>query len=595
MDYPKPHPECLPIAVHSRDKYLSRFGVTCLEFLRNGPAPRENCEFGPREQFSQVTSFLDASTIYGSNVVHSDSLRIFRDGLVKYGKLQNNRNLATKDNSDICQLGSLSQSCFIAGDGRVGENPALTSLHVVFLRLHNKIATQIAIINPHWSEEKMFQETRKIVGAIIQHITYREFLPIVLGHDVMKDFKLDIMMSGYFDEYDSTTNPNVINEFATAAFRFGHSLVQPIFARFDKNNKPLFSNVSIHEEFVNHHLHSEGSLERIILGLVNQPSQRRDEFISEELTNHLFQRESFPFGMDLAAINIQRGRDHGLPPYFQYRSICGLSEINNWEDLERVIEKSTVQKFKLLYSSVEDIDLFSAGLAEKSLNGGLVGPTFACIIAQQFSNLKNGDRFWFENSNVENKFTPEQLTQIRSTTLTQVLCQTIENIESIQPFVMLLPDNFKNQRMSCHSSKIGNINVNAWLELTPGRINKAQVKENFQWSRESISKPQIKSTSEQKVRQFMKPLQSSINQQNRIVLKRPIAPQKNISIIVQNTAVNAPVFVKDSVYEPHIIQEPDSLFQLLGKKPNSLLDPSNIYFYPNKKTFLLRHYKTYIP
>lgn len=84
-------------------------------------------------------------------------------------------------------MGSLSQSCFIAGDGRVGENPALTSLHIVFLRLHNNIAKQIAIINPHWSEEKMFQETRKIVGSIIQHITYREFLPIVLGEKYFRN------------------------------------------------------------------------------------------------------------------------------------------------------------------------------------------------------------------------------------------------------------------------------------------------------------------------------------------------------------------------------------------------------------------------
>lgn len=108
--------------------------------------------------------------------------KIIITGLLQYGKLQARRNLATREDSDICQLGSLSQSCFIAGDGRLGENPALTSLHVVFLRLHNRIAVQIAAINPHWSEERMFQETRKIVGAVIQHITYREFLPIVLGN-----------------------------------------------------------------------------------------------------------------------------------------------------------------------------------------------------------------------------------------------------------------------------------------------------------------------------------------------------------------------------------------------------------------------------
>lgn len=64
----------------SRDKFFGRLGVRCLEFVRSGPAPREDCGFGPREQLSQVTSFLDGSMIYSSNAEHSDSLRIFRNG-----------------------------------------------------------------------------------------------------------------------------------------------------------------------------------------------------------------------------------------------------------------------------------------------------------------------------------------------------------------------------------------------------------------------------------------------------------------------------------------------------------------------------------
>lgn len=185
---------------------------------------------------------------------------------------------------DICRRGSLSTSCFKAGDGRLVEQPALTSLHVVFLRLHNRIATKLAALNAHWSDEKLFQESRRIVAAIVQHITYREFLPIVLGktfesntklsldliiatktpcyalqilyieiekeieryndvsgQDVMRIFGLELLRKGYYEGYDPNVNPTVANAFSTAAYRFGHSLVQPSFVRFDSDHRPIFN------------------------------------------------------------------------------------------------------------------------------------------------------------------------------------------------------------------------------------------------------------------------------------------------------------------------------------------------------------------
>ncbi|KZC13739.1 Chorion peroxidase, partial [Dufourea novaeangliae] len=291
-----------------------------LDFLRSGPAPREDCKFGPREQLTQVTSYLDASTVYSSNAFQTDTLRLFRNGLLQYGKIQSQRPVLPKQDSDLCRRGSLSTSCFRAGDGRLGEQPALTSLHVIFLRLHNRIATNLAALNPHWSDEKLFQESRRIVGAVVQHITYREFLPIVLGQDVTKIFDLEVLKKGYYNGYNPTMNPTIANGFSTAAYRFGHSLVQRSFIRFDSDHQPIFNNVTIHKEFSNPaNLETAGSVDRLLLGLINQPSQRRDEHISDELTNHLFQTPGFPFGMDLASINIQRGRDHGIS---ENRVVC---------------------------------------------------------------------------------------------------------------------------------------------------------------------------------------------------------------------------------------------------------------------------------
>ncbi|XP_072760905.1 uncharacterized protein [Anoplolepis gracilipes] len=561
------HPECLPIAVNQHDDFYGPLGVRCLEFLRSGPAPKEGCKFGPREQLSQVTSYLDASTVYSSNAVHSDSLRIFRNGLLQYGRIQSRRPLLPKRESDLCKRGSLSTTCFRAGDGRLSEQPALTSLHVVFLRLHNRIATQLSALNSHWSDEKLFQETRRIVGAIIQHITYREFLPIVLGPQVMKIFDLEVLKKGYYEGYDPTINPTIANAFSTAAYRFGHSLVQHSFVRFNSNHKPIFNNVSIHDEFSNPgNLETAGSVDRLLLGLVNQPCQRRDEFITEEITNHLFQTPGFAFGMDLASLNIQRGRDHGLPPFVRWREPCSLSPIKSFQDLDRVMSPEIARKFRSLYASVEDIDLFSAGLAEKSVAGGLVGPTFACIIGQQFSNLRHGDRFWYENSESESSFTPGQLQQIRRITLAQVLCRTMDGIETIQPFVFLTTDTLKNQRLSCDDPIIGQLNLEFWAER-PSEFRRVDDSQKIKAINISDSKSKGENVNlkrkvdnqEQAKIIPQSPFKGSVTQENKIVIKRPFGrpDSNNVTIVVQNNAVNSPVFVNEGIYGSHVkIQQP---------------------------------------
>ncbi|KAL6441885.1 hypothetical protein ACFW04_002349 [Cataglyphis niger] len=576
------HPECLPIAVNLRDSFYGPLGVRCLEFLRSGPAPKEDCKFGPREQLSQVTSYLDASTVYSSNAVHSDSLRIFRNGLLQYGRIQSRRSLLPKREFDLCKRGSLSTTCFRAGDGRLSEQPALTSLHVVFLRLHNRIATELSALNSHWSDEKLFQETRRIVGAAIQHITYREFLPIVLGPQVMKIFDLEVLRKGYYEGYDPTVNPTIANSFSTAAYRFGHSLVQQSFVRFDSNHRPMFNNVSIHDEFSNPaNLETAGSIDRLLLGLVNQPCQRRDEFITEEITNHLFQTPGFAFGMDLASLNIQRGRDHGLPPYVRWREICSLSPIKSFEDLDRVMSSEIARKFRSLYSSVEDIDLFSAGLAEKSVTGGLVGPTFACIIAQQFSNLRRGDRFWYENAESESSFTAGQLQQIRRITLAQVLCRTMDGIKTIQPFVFLATDTLKNRRLFCDDPIIGQLNLEFWAERPSEfrsyvgdaqKIKTVDTDDSISKSKEENinSKRKINDQEQEKIVlptfQRQKPLKHSINQQNKIIIKRPLGhpDNNNFTIVVQNNAVNSPVFVNEGIYDSNV-----RIQQQPGTKPIS--------------------------
>lgn len=178
-----------------------------------------------------MTSFIDGSTIYGSDQIRADAVRLFSQGKLKY-------------DGDSCHSGALRTDCFVLGDARAGEQPSLIAFHTVWLRFHNFVAATLSQLNPQWDDEKLYQEARKIVGALIQHVTYREFLPILLGPEVMELFELNLLSKGYFEGYNSRIDPTVANSFATAAFRFGHSLVQNSFVRTDSKHRTIFNSKS---------------------------------------------------------------------------------------------------------------------------------------------------------------------------------------------------------------------------------------------------------------------------------------------------------------------------------------------------------------
>lgn len=222
------HPSCFPIKVPLDDPWLSPLKVRCLEFLRSAPAQRRDCVLSWREQTNQATSYIDASPIYSNSAKSSDNARIFRNGLLIYGR--------GNPAEDVCQRGAIATQCIRSGDGRSGEQPGLLAMHHVWVGEHNRIAMEISELNPHWSDEKIYQETRRIIGAMFQHITYREFLPVVLGQEVCKLFDLELMSTGYYEGYDPKVNPTVANAFSSAAFRFGHSLVQNSYMRCDRHH-----------------------------------------------------------------------------------------------------------------------------------------------------------------------------------------------------------------------------------------------------------------------------------------------------------------------------------------------------------------------
>jgi peroxidase len=116
--------------------------------------------------------------------------------------------------------------------------------------------------------------------------------------------------------------------------------------------------------------------------------------------------DGLKYGFDIVSLNMQRGRDHGLPSYNFYRQLCGLPKMTSFNDsLLNSAGNSLPAVLSQVYSSVNDIDLYVGGLLELAVNGGNVGPTFSCIIAENFAQLKKSDRFFYENGGQLNSFT----------------------------------------------------------------------------------------------------------------------------------------------------------------------------------------------
>ena len=128
-----------------------------------------------------------------------------------------------------------------------------------------------------------------------------------------------------------------------------------------------------------------GELDKFLVGLATQPRQKFDNIFTEQVTNHLFQPKNKSFGMDLVALNVQRGRDHGLPGYNAFRELCGLKRIKDFDFFNDMIPIKIVERLKLIYEDVDDVDLFIGGISETPVAGALLGPTFQCLVGDQGS------------------------------------------------------------------------------------------------------------------------------------------------------------------------------------------------------------------
>ncbi|KHJ85670.1 animal hem peroxidase, partial [Oesophagostomum dentatum] len=219
-----------------------------------------------------------------------------------------------------------------------------------------RIAATLQRVNPHWDQERVFHETRKIVGAVLQRITYFEYLPRILGDEFERRI-------GAYRGYNNKEFYPFLNE------KFQNIGGIPF-------NEGMFKSI---------HILNNG-IDPLLRGLITLPA-KMPQRLSPAVTERIFGNS------DLGSINIQRGRDHGVPAFIHWRAFCGLPEVKDFEDLKKTISNQVViDNLKVIYKHVGAIDMYVGSLLEDPVPHALVGPTLACVIGEQFRRTRDGDR-----------------------------------------------------------------------------------------------------------------------------------------------------------------------------------------------------------
>ncbi len=340
---------------------------------------------GVREQINQITAFPDASQVYGSD----EDWAIWKrselpDGTILADLKTSEGNLLPFEEGTTCSPDG-SRECFGAGDIRANEQPGLTAMHTVFMREHNRIVGILRATNPEWDEDRLYETARLLVGSEMQRITYDEWLPLLLGADALPAYT----------GYNASINAGIANEFSTACFRFGHTMLSGSLRRLDANGQSI-GDIALRDGFSNTSFILDDGIDPILRGLMAQQAQELDTQLVDDVRNFLFGAPGAG-GFDLAALNIQRGRDHGLASYNDVRVALGLARAQSFADITS--DADLQAKLVQAYSSVDEVDLWIGGLAEDAVNGGLLGETCSTVIADQFERLRDGDRFWHGNVN----------------------------------------------------------------------------------------------------------------------------------------------------------------------------------------------------
>ncbi|XP_065217251.1 chorion peroxidase-like isoform X2 [Planococcus citri] len=439
-------PGCLAIDIPSGDRYYSQFNILCSQVARAAFASDFNCKLPEVEQAISVTSYFDGSVVYGASAEIGKLLRSMQDGKLRTETSDDGRIFLphTDQANTFCFVETNKAGCFQGSDFRANQHAQLAVIQVILLRIHNKICDELKKMNaqsPEWQkDEKLYQEAKKILTAMLQNTIYGRFSEILFGPECSRSYGFtEPDNQGYSGGYDPELNAGTTAEFEHVAFRSFHSLVEGNLKLYDDDRKEvgtfLFSDWFNNPTFVK----QPGNLDKILIGMATQAMEGFDRFYTTSITQEFFKQfNQGKFGSDLAAIDVERGRDCGVPPYICYATLAGWPVVNNFDDLTDRMEPKMIDRLKKAYKTVADVDAIVGAILEKPFGDSMVGKTLHYVMAEQFRRYKFGDSFFYTFEG-RGQFTPGQLAALRKTTLSLIFCWGSDGIKHMQRDAYTLP------------------------------------------------------------------------------------------------------------------------------------------------------------
>ena len=328
---------------------------------------------GREQQINILSPYLDGSMIYGHTNAISESLRGSAGKLVTVNSpIHGNQMLPVNMDTDR----------FFSGDLRVNENVLLTAMHTLWHREHNYWAEKLKEDNPNWTSQHIFDTAKQIVIGEIQAITYREWLPLLLG---TRD------LYGREPCRRSELKARTFNEFATAVFRLGHTMVTDDFEARDTitGDVDFQKSLTLLEAFDQNSVGGsiwENDIDVYLYGASLQESNRLDNRVIDALRGGLF---------DLAGFDLARGRNHKLASYQRlYQQVTG-KDFSSYSQLTR--SHGMQGAFSEAYGDpcCTPVDLWVAIVSEDKYGSSMLGKVGSHVVAEQFATFRDSDPYFY--------------------------------------------------------------------------------------------------------------------------------------------------------------------------------------------------------